>query len=170
MQSFAIVNATVILPDRVLDGGAVLVRDGLIAEVAPAAAALAERPAQQIDAEGAYLLPGIVDLHNDGYEFELNPAPGANIPPPLAFAIVRAAAGLGRRHHRVPRHLLHEPPQHRPLRHRRRARQHLHRRSYATRGSAPSTTRSCTAWTSGRRTCWTWCSPRWIGCRSATSR
>ena len=86
MNQFAVVNATVVLPDRVLDGGAVRVQDGLIAEVAPAASALAERPAQQIDAEGAYLLPGVVELHNDGYEFELNPRPGANIPAPLAFA------------------------------------------------------------------------------------
>src|SRR6188508_695615 len=86
MNEFAVVNATVVLPDRVLEGGAVLVRDGLIAEVAPTTAALVERSAQQIDAEGAYLLPGIVELHNDGYEFELNPRPGANIPPPLAFA------------------------------------------------------------------------------------
>src|SRR5215210_3802595 len=96
MQSFAITNATVVLPDRVLDGGAVLVEDGLIADVAPSATALAEQPAQQIDAEGAYLLPGVVELHNDGYEFELNPRPGANIPPPLAFAsFERRLVGAG---------------------------------------------------------------------------
>src|SRR5262245_10372803 len=86
MNSFAIVNATVILPDRILDGGAIVVRDDLIAEVAPSADALAERPARQIDADGAYLLPGLIDLHNDGYEYELNPRPGANLPAPLAFA------------------------------------------------------------------------------------
>src|SRR5918996_1231265 len=86
MNEFAIVNATVVLPDRVLDGGAVLVKDGLIADVATDAAALNERPAWQIDAEGAYLLPGIVELHNDNFEYEINPRPGANIPLPLAFA------------------------------------------------------------------------------------
>jgi alpha-D-ribose 1-methylphosphonate 5-triphosphate diphosphatase len=96
MQSFAVVNATVVLPDRVLDGGAVLVEDGLIADVAPGGAALRARPAHEIDAEGAYLLPGIVELHNDGYEFELNPRPGANIPPPLAFAsFERRLVGAG---------------------------------------------------------------------------
>jgi alpha-D-ribose 1-methylphosphonate 5-triphosphate diphosphatase len=86
MDSFAIVNATVIQPDQILEGGAISVRDGLIAEVAPAAAALTQRPAREIDAEGAYLLPGLIDLHNDGYEYELNPRPGANLPAPLAFA------------------------------------------------------------------------------------
>lgn len=85
MNEFAVVNATVVLPDQILDGGAVLVRDGLIAEVAPTAAALSDRSMRQIDAEGAYLLPGIVDLHNDGYEYELNPRPGANLPAPIAF-------------------------------------------------------------------------------------
>ena len=38
MDSFAIVNATVILPDQIVEGGAITVRDGLIAEVAPTAA------------------------------------------------------------------------------------------------------------------------------------
>ena len=96
MQSFSIVNATVVLPDRVVDGGAVLVKGGLIADVATGAAALNEQPEHRIDAEGTYLLPGIVELHNDGYEFELNPRPGANIPPPLAFAsFERRLVGAG---------------------------------------------------------------------------
>jgi len=86
MEQFAIINATVILPDAVLSGGAVLVRDGLIAEVAPAASALRQEPEHVVNAEGAYLLPGIVDLHNDGYEYELNPRPNAALPLPLAFA------------------------------------------------------------------------------------
>src|SRR5688572_10495125 len=86
MESFAIVNATVILPDQIVEGGAVAVRDGAIAEVAPSVAGLAEQPAHQIDADGAYLMPGLVDLHNDGYEYELNPRPGANLPPALAFS------------------------------------------------------------------------------------
>jgi alpha-D-ribose 1-methylphosphonate 5-triphosphate diphosphatase len=85
MNEFAIANARVVLPDRVLEGGAVLVRGGLIADVAPTAAALADRPSREVDAEDAYLLPGIVDLHNDGFEYEINPRPGANIPLPLAF-------------------------------------------------------------------------------------
>src|SRR3954454_12516906 len=85
MESFAIINATVFLPDQIADGGAVAIEGGQIAEVAPSVAALRARPAHEIDAEGAYLLPGLVELHNDGYELELNPRPGANIPPPVAF-------------------------------------------------------------------------------------
>src|SRR3954470_10176923 len=96
MESFAIVNAAVILPDQILNGGVVLVQDGLIAEVSPAAAALRDQSARQIDAEGAYLLPGLIELHNDGYEFEMNPRPGANLPLPLAFdTFERRLAGAG---------------------------------------------------------------------------
>jgi alpha-D-ribose 1-methylphosphonate 5-triphosphate diphosphatase len=85
MESFAITNATVVLPDRVLDGGTVVVRDGLIEAVTPTAASTG-RDARVIDAGGAYLLPGVIDLHNDGYEYEMNPRPGARLPLPLAFA------------------------------------------------------------------------------------
>jgi alpha-D-ribose 1-methylphosphonate 5-triphosphate diphosphatase len=104
MESFAIVNATVILPDQIVNGGAIAVRDGLIAEVAPSAAALAEQPARRIDADGAYLLPGLVELHNDGYEYELNPRPGANLPPALAFATFErrlVAAGVTTEFHAI---------------------------------------------------------------------
>src|SRR5687768_5546160 len=104
MTHVAIANATVVLPDRVLEGGAVLVRDGLIAEVAPSLAALGDRPPDQIDAEGAYLLPGIVELHNDGFEYEINPRPGANIPLPLAFATFERrliAAGVTTEFHAI---------------------------------------------------------------------
>jgi alpha-D-ribose 1-methylphosphonate 5-triphosphate diphosphatase len=73
MQSFAITDATVVLPDRVLPGGAVAVREGRIAEVA------------EIEATGAFLLPGLVDLHNDGLELEVNPRPGAELSLDLAF-------------------------------------------------------------------------------------
>jgi alpha-D-ribose 1-methylphosphonate 5-triphosphate diphosphatase len=104
MNEFAIDKARIVLPDRVLEGGAVLVRDGQIADVAPTAAALAERPAREIDAEGAYLLPGIVDLHNDGFEYEINPRPGANIPLPLAFTTFERrliAAGVTTEFHAI---------------------------------------------------------------------
>lgn len=86
MEPFAIVNAAVILPDAVLAGAAVSIEDGAIAEVAPASSALRRQPGHMLDAEGAFLLPGLIDLHNDGYEYELNPRPNAALPLPLAFA------------------------------------------------------------------------------------
>ncbi len=104
MEPFAIINAQVILPDAVVPGGAVLVDDGIIADVADDASALRARPAQIVNAEGAYLLPGLVDLHNDGYEYELNPRPNAALPPSLAFATFErrlAAAGVTTEFHAI---------------------------------------------------------------------
>lgn len=85
MNSFAITNAAVVLPREIIQGGAVAVRDGVITQVARSASALGQRPDHQIDADGAYLMPGIVDLHNDGLEFEANPRPNANLPLELAL-------------------------------------------------------------------------------------
>ena len=38
-----------------------------------------------IDARGAYLMPGVIDLHNDSLEVEINPRPETNLP--LEFAL-----------------------------------------------------------------------------------
>jgi alpha-D-ribose 1-methylphosphonate 5-triphosphate diphosphatase len=92
----AITNATVILPDRIVQGGGVLVRDGIIEEVTEAGARLDGAAASVVDAAGAYLLPGLVDLHNDGLEFEVNPRPSANLPMDVAFAAMeRRLIGAG---------------------------------------------------------------------------
>lgn len=85
-ESFAIVNADVVLPEQIYARGAVVVRNGRIVEVATSRHLLETRPERQIDAGGAYLMPGIVDLHNDALEFEINPRPRANLPLPFAFA------------------------------------------------------------------------------------
>ncbi len=37
------------------------------------------------DASGLYVLPGIVDLHGDAFERQLQPRPGVNFPAPLAL-------------------------------------------------------------------------------------
>ena len=104
MESFRITNATVVLPDVQLDGGAIVVADGRIADIAPSAAGLRRTADREIDAEGAYLLPGVVDLHNDGYEYEMNPRPGANLPLPLAFSTFErrlVAAGVTTEFHAI---------------------------------------------------------------------
>lgn len=58
----------VVLPDRVLPDGAVVVRDGRIASVGPATEVADGKlaTAKRIDASGHYLVPGYVDLHVHG--------------------------------------------------------------------------------------------------------
>jgi alpha-D-ribose 1-methylphosphonate 5-triphosphate diphosphatase len=85
-RSVAFVDADLVLPDRVLPRAALVVRDGRIVEIAASAAALRTACEHEVDARGAYLMPGLVDLHNDGLELEINPRPRTNLPLPLAFA------------------------------------------------------------------------------------
>ena len=64
MMTTVIKNASVVLPDKILQGACVLVRDGKISEIVFSG----EIPAGSIvvDAEGGYLLAGFVDTHIHG--------------------------------------------------------------------------------------------------------
>ncbi|MEJ3655536.1 alpha-D-ribose 1-methylphosphonate 5-triphosphate diphosphatase [Actinomycetes bacterium KLBMP 9759] len=71
-----------VLPDRVLDDARVVVRGGVIVEVA-------QHPSGSgcdVDGAGLLCLPGIVDVHSDGLEKEVVPRPGA--PVPWEFAVL----------------------------------------------------------------------------------
>lgn len=74
-----------------IDGGSVLgdggfvardlvLVDGLVAETQT------PRGARRLDARGCLVLPGIVDLHGDAFERQLQPRPGVNFPADLALA------------------------------------------------------------------------------------
>ena len=66
-----IVNATLVLPDRLLPGGAIHLRGGCIAAVAPAAE-LPSWDGPALDAGASYAAPGFVDMHvhgGDGADF-----------------------------------------------------------------------------------------------------
>jgi N-acetylglucosamine-6-phosphate deacetylase len=59
-------NATVVLPDRELVGGSVLVLGGRIVSIFSAEAAPRAIAIEEIDLSGATLLPGFIDVHNHG--------------------------------------------------------------------------------------------------------
>lgn len=84
-ESMVIDGAAVILPDRILEDGAVRIAGGRIAEVVERRADLRGPYARTIDARGAYLMPGIIDLHNDSLETEINPRPETDLP--IEFAL-----------------------------------------------------------------------------------
>jgi alpha-D-ribose 1-methylphosphonate 5-triphosphate diphosphatase len=73
-------NAAIVLDDRLLHG-TIVIRDGLIADIAEgrSAAAAAE------DLDGDILMPGIIDLHTDNLERQVQPRPGARWPSRSAF-------------------------------------------------------------------------------------
>lgn len=64
-------NGRIVTPDAVIEG-TVVVRDGLLAEVATGASAVPGA----LDLESDYLLPGLIELHTDNLERHLNPRPG----------------------------------------------------------------------------------------------
>jgi alpha-D-ribose 1-methylphosphonate 5-triphosphate diphosphatase len=80
MNETILTNAELVLADRVLRG-TLVIRDGLIADIAEGgtAAAAAE------DLGGDILMPGIIDLHTDNLERQVQPRPGARWPSRSAF-------------------------------------------------------------------------------------
>ncbi|HTO22737.1 MAG TPA: alpha-D-ribose 1-methylphosphonate 5-triphosphate diphosphatase [Spirochaetia bacterium] len=85
MKDLVISNVQIVTPTTVLERGSVVVRDGRIVSF------LRGRPrrlseAEEVDGQGRFLLPGFIDLHNDGIEQELEPRPTAVFPLPIALA------------------------------------------------------------------------------------
>jgi alpha-D-ribose 1-methylphosphonate 5-triphosphate diphosphatase len=69
-----------VLEDRVLERAALRFEDGCIAEVREGSA-----PRADLEGNGLTAIPGIVDLHGDMLERELEPRPGAMFPMRLAL-------------------------------------------------------------------------------------
>jgi alpha-D-ribose 1-methylphosphonate 5-triphosphate diphosphatase len=85
-------NAQLVTADRVFYG-TVLLRDGLIAEVAEGPSRLP----QALDLNGDYLLPGLVELHTDNLERHMTPRPGVDwpsVPAVLSHDAQIIAAGI----------------------------------------------------------------------------
>ncbi|MEO0989705.1 MAG: alpha-D-ribose 1-methylphosphonate 5-triphosphate diphosphatase [Pseudomonadota bacterium] len=77
-------DATVVLPDRLIEKGAVRVEAGRIAEIA-------ESPVQGgIPCEGLHLMPGFIDMHGDMIEVELEPRDRVDMPMELALSMLDA--------------------------------------------------------------------------------
>ena len=87
-----VTNARVVTADAAIDG-TVVVRDGIIAEVAEAPS----RAGGALDLAGDYLLPGLVELHTDNLEKHVAPRPGVRWPMQaavLAHDAQLASAGI----------------------------------------------------------------------------
>ncbi len=65
----------IVLADRVIENGALHIEDGVITEIS-------ERPVEVADIEGngLLLLPGMIDMHGDMIEREIEPRPGVRMP------------------------------------------------------------------------------------------
>jgi alpha-D-ribose 1-methylphosphonate 5-triphosphate diphosphatase len=65
----------IVLPDRVLENGSILVQNGRIAEIIEGSA-----PDNAPSLHGLIAIPGIIDLHGDMLERDVEPRPGARFP------------------------------------------------------------------------------------------
>lgn len=79
MQRLILTNARLVLPTHSIDGSVVIENDR-IAEVIPGRSF-----AEGLDLHGQWLIPGVIDLHTDYLEKEINPRPKTGFPLPIAF-------------------------------------------------------------------------------------
>jgi len=92
MTETILTNATLILRDRV-QPGTLVVREGIITEVSDS---MSSAPGA-IDLDGDYLMPGVVDVHTDNLERQVQPRVNARWPSLSAFLshdAQTAAAGV----------------------------------------------------------------------------
>ncbi len=91
-----IYNVSLILPDRMIEGGWLLIEDEKIAGLGESAICPKNGPQKQIDGHGSFLMPGMIDLHCDGIERLVEPRPNVTIDIHLALdEIDRRLAGCG---------------------------------------------------------------------------
>lgn len=90
-----LVNARIVLPERILENGCIYIENGQIAELGET---IAPHPAdsQVIDAGGQWLLPGLIDMHTDAMDAEISPRRRADFPIGVAFReLERRMSGCG---------------------------------------------------------------------------
>jgi alpha-D-ribose 1-methylphosphonate 5-triphosphate diphosphatase len=75
-RDYVLGGVRAVLADSVVDNARVVVRDGLIAEVATAPAG----SAADLDGGGLLCVPGLIDVHSDALEKERAPRPGVQLP------------------------------------------------------------------------------------------
>lgn len=78
-------NARIVLANEILESGSLLIEEGLITAINPGQEINAD---EVIDAQGRLLMPGMIDLHCDALEKEVEPRPNVHFP--LDFAVAQA--------------------------------------------------------------------------------
>ncbi|MBS0559107.1 MAG: alpha-D-ribose 1-methylphosphonate 5-triphosphate diphosphatase [Proteobacteria bacterium] len=84
MQTLVIRGGNILLPEGAFQRDDLSLADGAIAGIRDAGGGMA------FDAEGLLVLPGIVDIHGDAFERQIQPRPGVEFPIPLALADTEA--------------------------------------------------------------------------------
>jgi alpha-D-ribose 1-methylphosphonate 5-triphosphate diphosphatase len=85
MQPLTITGGRVLLQTYGLQPVSLVLADGLIARIDGAV-----RDGMALDATGLWVLPGIVDIHGDAFERQLQPRPGVDFPADIALVDTEA--------------------------------------------------------------------------------
>ncbi|QFU84842.1 alpha-D-ribose 1-methylphosphonate 5-triphosphate diphosphatase [Natronorubrum aibiense] len=99
--TIAIENARIVTPDTVIDG-LVRVDDGRITAIGDDVETAGVDVT--IDADGEYVLPGLIDVHGDDVERQLYPRSSARVETPMAFSAAdraNLAAGVTTKFHAI---------------------------------------------------------------------
>lgn len=65
-QNLLLTNAHLVLLDRVVPEGTLLIREGIVTSIAPSGSEIQIEPSQQIDLSGLTVFPGFIDAHIHG--------------------------------------------------------------------------------------------------------
>ncbi|NQW02170.1 MAG: alpha-D-ribose 1-methylphosphonate 5-triphosphate diphosphatase [Rhodospirillales bacterium] len=78
-------NAQLLMPDGNLELGSLVIDEGRISEISSNGNASQTAGSNRIDADGLWVVPGIVDIHGDAFERQLMPRTGVHFPCDMAF-------------------------------------------------------------------------------------
>ena len=100
-ESLIVNNGRLVLPDGIHEGTAIRIEGGLIAKIGKGQATAG---AKKIDAAGRYVMAGIIDLHSDALEKELEPRPNTRFPTDIVLLEMDkklAACGITTMYHSI---------------------------------------------------------------------
>jgi alpha-D-ribose 1-methylphosphonate 5-triphosphate diphosphatase len=100
-ESLIVENGRLVLPDGIHDETAIRIEGGLITKIGNGQA---RAGAKKIDAAGRYVIPGIIDLHSDALEKELEPRPNTLFPTDMVLLEIDkklAACGITTMYHSI---------------------------------------------------------------------
>ena len=83
MEMCQIINARIVTPESVIENGSLVINDGRIVDISKSSES--DAGISTIDAAGALVIPGIVDIHTDALDHEIVPRSGADFPIQIAF-------------------------------------------------------------------------------------
>ena len=80
-----IINGKIVTPKTVEDNRILLIKDKRILDICDCDEFLSDK-CEVVDAQGGYIIPGLIDVHCDALEFKLSPRPNVIIPHFLALS------------------------------------------------------------------------------------